>query len=174
MITAIYLAGLLQGISLVAFPAASTIFTSPHQFGFSVAAYGSLFIPQALLSITFAALNPKICRSLGSKCTLFLGLFANLLAMALLALSSLYMGEPTTSYTILLIATGCLGIGFGLTVPVLNLLVALLYPKKVDSLVLVLNALLGVGTALAPIFFALFTALGFWWELPLLLVVALL
>jgi fucose permease len=37
--------------------------------------------------------------------------------------------------------------------------------------VLLLNALLGVGTALAPVLVALFNALGFWWGLPLLMVV---
>ena len=48
-IVAIYLAGLLQGLALVAFPAASSIFT--QDFHFSNTSYGALFIPQALLSI---------------------------------------------------------------------------------------------------------------------------
>ena len=39
---------------------------------------------------------------------------------------------------------------------------------KVDRAVLVLNALLGLGTALAPIFIAIFVGLGIWWGLPLL------
>jgi fucose permease len=34
--------------------------------------------------------------------------------------------------------------------------------------VLVLNALLGLGTALAPLFVAIFVGLGFWWGLPVL------
>lgn len=33
---------------------------------------------------------------------------------------------------------------------------------------LVLNALLGLGTALAPVFVAVFVGLGFWWGLPVL------
>ena len=33
---------------------------------------------------------------------------------------------------------------------------------------LVLNALLGLGTALAPVFVAIFVGLGFWWGLPVL------
>ena len=33
---------------------------------------------------------------------------------------------------------------------------------------LVLNALLGLGTALAPLFVAIFVGLGFWWGLPVL------
>jgi fucose permease len=39
--------------------------------------------------------------------------------------------------------------------------------------VLVLNALLGLGTALAPAFVAVFVGLGFWWGLPVLVAVLL-
>jgi fucose permease len=38
----------------------------------------------------------------------------------------------------------------------------------VDKAVLALNALLGLGTALAPVFVALFVGLGVWWGLPVL------
>jgi MFS family permease len=60
------------------------------------------------------------------------------------------------------------GVGFGLTVPALNTFAAAFFPHKVDAAVLVLNALLGLGTALAPAFAALFVGLGFWWGLPVL------
>jgi fucose permease len=40
--------------------------------------------------------------------------------------------------------------------------------------VLVLNALLGLGTVLAPVFVAVFIGLGIWWALPVLAVVLLL
>jgi hypothetical protein len=39
--------------------------------------------------------------------------------------------------------------------------------------VLALNALLGLGTALAPVFVAIFVGLGFWWGLPVLAAVLL-
>jgi fucose permease len=68
----------------------------------------------------------------------------------------------------LLAATASLGVGFGLTVPAINTLAAGYFPAKVDTAVLVLNALLGLGTALAPIFAALFVGLGIWWGLPIL------
>jgi fucose permease len=42
------------------------------------------------------------------------------------------------------------------------------HPDGVDRSVLVLNALLGLGTALAPVFVAAFVGLGFWWGLPIL------
>jgi len=42
------------------------------------------------------------------------------------------------------------------------------HPAAADRSVLVLNALLGLGTALAPVFVAAFTGLGFWVGLPVL------
>jgi fucose permease len=47
------------------------------------------------------------------------------------------------------------------------------HPSAVDRSVLVLNALLGLGTALAPLFVAMFVGLGFWWGLPVLSIVLL-
>jgi predicted MFS family arabinose efflux permease len=55
----------------------------------------------------------------------------------------------------------------------LNTFTAAFNPAKVDSSVLVLNALLGLGTALAPVFVAVFVGLGFWWGLPVLTAVLL-
>lgn len=170
-ITAVYAAGLIQGIALVAFPAASTIFTSPHQFNFSSSDYGSLFIPQAILSIIASAFSSKLSAWQGSKEVYLAGLLANLMSMSLLALSSVVMHDPFWAYAFLILATSFLGIGFGLTVPTLNTMAALLYPEKVDRVILILNALLGVGTALAPVFIALFVGFGFWWGLPLSLVI---
>ncbi len=60
-----------------------------------------------------------------------------------------------------------MGLGFGFTVPALNTLAAAFFPKKVDNAVLALNALLGLGTALAPVFIALFVGFGIWWGLPM-------
>jgi MFS family permease len=70
---------------------------------------------------------------------------------------------------LLLAATACLGVGFGFAVPALNTFTAAFFPKKVDQAILTLNALLGLGTALAPIFATIFVGLGFWWGLPLLM-----
>jgi MFS family permease len=165
---AIYTAGLLQGMALVAFPAVSTLLTDPALFDFSNTQYGSLFIPQAVLSIGSAALNPALCRRLGAKRVYTLGLVANFVSMALLALSALLMHSAWV-YALFLVATGCLGIGFGVVVPTINRMIEELYPLSTDQAVLILNALLGVGTALAPVIVAMI----FWWWLPLLMAVAL-
>ena len=72
------------------------------------------------------------------------------------------------AFSILLAATACMGVGFGFTVPALNTFAAGFFPTGVDKAVLGLNALLGLGTALAPVFIAIFVGLGIWWGLPLL------
>jgi fucose permease len=51
---------------------------------------------------------------------------------------------------------------------VLNTFTSVFHPANVDRAVLTLNALLGLGTALAPVFVAVFVGLGFWWGLPVM------
>ena len=47
-IAAVYVAATVQGVALVTFPAASTIFTSPNYYGLDSTAYGAMFLPQAV------------------------------------------------------------------------------------------------------------------------------
>jgi MFS family permease len=164
----VYLAGVVQGLALVTFPAAGHIFTSADYFGLSSTAYGAMFLPQAGTAIAASLLGAGLTRRLGIKRIFTLGLAANLLAMALLVASQLLMAERGAAYAVLLAATASLGVGFGLTVPALNTYAAAFFPQRVDAAVLAMNALLGLGTALAPVFVALFVGLGIWWGLPLL------
>ena len=168
---AVYASGLIQGMTLVVFPAISMVLTNPDEFNFSTAAYGSLFIPQTVLAILASACWGSLNRHWSSKSIYMIGMSLNLLAMLCLMFSAFVMHEHVLSYSLLLVATGFLGLGFGLTVPTLNSMTALLKPHQVDSATLGLNAFLGVGTVLAPIFTALFIGIGFWWGLPLLLVI---
>jgi fucose permease len=52
-------------------------------------------------------------------------------------------------------------------VPSLNTFVAAFFPHGIERAVLILNALLGLGTVLAPVLVAIFVGLGFWAGLPL-------
>lgn len=161
----VYAAGAVQGIVLVTAPAASTVFTSPTGYDLSSARYGTLFLPQVVTAVAGALLGPRLLRL---KTALVGGLACGLLAMALLVASQILIASPGTAYTLLLIATAGVGAGFGLAVPALNSLAAVFHPRGPDRAVLVLNALLGLGTALAPAFVVLFVGLGFWWGLPIL------
>ena len=168
----LYASGVVQGLALVSFPAASAILTSPSGFALSSTQYGLMFLPQVLLAIVASAGGPRLARRLGLRGVLRLGLAADLVAMALLAASQWRIGTPD-AFALLCTATGALGLGFGATVMALNTLVEGFFPARADGAVLLLNALLGAGTALAPLLVALFTGLGLWWGLPLLLVLLL-
>ena len=163
----VYAAGLLQGLALVTFPAASSVFTSPHAYSLSNAEYGTLFAPQTVMAVAASLLGGKLAARWSQKGVLILGLAGNLGSMALLLASRLALGTHAAAFALLLAATALMGVGFGLTVPALNSLATSLFPHRVDAAVLALNALLGLGTALAPALVALFVSLGLWWGLPL-------
>jgi fucose permease len=167
-IVTVYAAGLVQGIGLVTFPAASAVFTSPADYHLSSTEYGAMFLPQAIMAIVASLAGTALRSRLGTKRIFLLGLLANLLAMALLVASRFTMRNHPVAYGILLAATTCMGVGFGFTVPALNTFAAAFFPQKVGPAVLALNALLGMGTALAPVFVAVFIGLGIWWGLPVL------
>jgi MFS family permease len=171
-------AGLVQGIALVTFPAASSIFTSKTGYDLSSSQYGTMFVPQVITAVVASLLGagllwPGFTRRVSEKRVFLIGLLADLAAMALLIVSWTIAHHHAAAYTLLLLATACLGAGFGLAVPSLNTLVAAFWPTAKDKAVLVLNALLGLGTALAPAFVAAFTGVGFWVGLPLLAAVML-
>ena len=163
----VYAAGMVQGIALVTFPAASTILTDPTEYDLSSTQYGTLFLPQVITAITAALLSSSLGGRIGTKRVYLVGLAASLAAMVLLLVSSFLTGDETLAYALLLLATACLGAGFGFAVPALNTFTAAFNPGAVDRSILVLNALLGLGTVLAPVFVAIFDGLGFWWGLPL-------
>jgi fucose permease len=167
-IVAVNAAGIVQGLALVTFPAAGAVFTSPHYYGLSSTAYGGMFVPQAIAAIVASLLGGGLTLHLGLKLVYLLGLAANALSMALLFSSQLVMAHGAAAYGMLVLATTSLGIGFGLTVPVLNTFTAAFFPLRIDAAVLTLNALLGLGTALAPVFVAIFIHAGIWWGLPIL------
>src|SRR5277367_4077049 len=168
-IAAVYAGAVIQGMVLVTFPAVSAIFTSTVHYGLSTTEYGGMFAPQAVTAILSSLLGAGLTRRIGGKRVFLIGLAADLLSMALLFTSQFATGTHPLAYGLLLAATACLGVGFGFTVPSLNTFTAAFFPAKVDQSILTLNALLGVGTALAPIFATIFVGLGFWWGLPVLM-----
>jgi len=164
----VYTAGVIQGVALVTFPAAGAVFTSSSAYGLTSTEYGGMFVPQAIMAVVASLAGAGLSARLGAKRLYLLGLAANWLAMALLVISRFVMHEHALAYGILLTATTAMGIGFGFTVPALNTFAAAFFPQTVDKAVLALNALLGLGTALAPVFIAIFVGLGIWWGLPVL------
>ena len=128
----VYAAGVVQGIALVTFPAASTILTDPAEYDLSSTQYGTLFLPQVVTAITAALLGGGLSGRLGIKRVFLAGLAAGLVSMALLLVSQFFTDDQSLAYALLLLATACLGVGFGLTVPALNTLAAAFSPQRPD------------------------------------------
>jgi MFS transporter, FHS family, glucose/mannose:H+ symporter len=162
----VYFAAVVQGLALVTFPAASLIFTSPDGFGFDSTRYGTMFVPQVVLAVLASGLAPKLARRWNLRRVLLAGIAGDIVSMALLALSRLLLGAPDMAFGVLLVATGALGLGFGATVMALNTYAEMFFPERADGAVLALNALLGLGTALAPVLVAIVVGMGVWWLLP--------
>jgi fucose permease len=168
----LYGAGVVQGLALVTFPAAGAIFVSPTNFDLSDTQYGVMFLPQVALAILASGAGPRLARRFGLRGVLLLGLCGDLLSMGLLTASPLLIGS-TKAFFLLCVATGALGFGFGAAVMALNTFVEGFFPYRADGAVLALNALLGAGTALAPLLVALFTGFGIWWALPMVMTILL-
>lgn len=167
----LFLVGVMQGVALVTFPAISTVLTSANGYGLSSSSYGLIFLPQVIAAIAASFLGGRLSRWWGAKDLLLLGLMADAASMGVLLLSSLWIHESTVALPMLLMATALMGFGFGAVVPLLNTFIADFQPQRVDQSILMLNALLGLGTALAPALAALVVGPGIWWLLPLIVLV---
>ena len=165
-IAIVYLAGLSQGLSLVTFPAASTILTSPNFYNLTNSEYGNLFIPMVLCSILGSSLGPALARRWALKRLLLLGLVCNLLSMTVLVMSQFFINYHYVAYGLLLVAMMALGTGFGTTLTAIQTYAAEFFPQKRDIAILALQSLLGTGTALAPLLVSLFVRVAVWWLLP--------
>lgn len=166
-ILCIYITGLFQGLALVIVPAASLVFTDPHQFGFSSSEYGLLFIPQVVTAIAASLLGPSIARKWGMKTAFRLGLVFNILAMASIAASQWFVGNHHAAYVLVIVGTAFVGAGFGTTLPTINVYATNFFPKSSASALTVLHTLLGIGTALAPFLVTVLVKQIGWWYLPI-------
>jgi len=166
------LAGTIQGMAVVTFPALGIVLTGSAGFGLSSSSYGFIFLPQVIATIISSLLVGQATRRLGHKNVLMFGLGSDGLAMAVLLLSALVMHQQALSLTLLMVATALMGFGFGGVVPILNNYIAAFQPEKIHQAVLTLIAMLGLGHALAPAMAALLVGHGCWWILPLMVLLA--
>jgi len=161
----LYLSGMLQGLTLVSFPASSAVLKSMH--GLSDAQYGAIFLPQVALAVVGALAGGSLATRWGLKTLLWIALLVNALSQLLLAATAGL--SPWAAYVAVLAGTASLGLGFGLSGAPLNGLPPLLFPSKRDSALVALHTLLGLGLALGPWFANPFVMAGHWVGFPLLL-----
>lgn len=160
----IYSSSFLQGISLILYPAAGSIFISPEFHNLSNVQFGVLFTPQIIFAILASLFANKLTEKKGIKRVLQWGLLANFTSMLLFAGSNIVLvTNPMLPFAFLLLGTAFLGVGFGFTITTLNPLAYHLFPGKEEASVTGLHVFIGIGTATASLLLAIFRNAGWWW-----------
>ncbi len=164
-IASLYVAGMLQGLTLVSFPASSAVLKQMH--GFSDAQYGAIFLPQVAFAVIGALGGGALASRPGLKTLLGGALLINAVSQLLLAGSTLL--PPAAAFVCVLLGTACLGLGFGASGAPLNGLPPEFFPARRDTALVALHTLLGLGLAVGPLVASPFIMAGHWAGFPLLL-----
>ncbi len=167
-VTVIYLAALLQGMTLVSFPAVSTVLK--QALALSDADYGAIFLPQVALAIAGGIAGGALARRIGLKALLLAALAANAASQGLLTATA--FAGPASGFPILLVGTACLGFGFGLIGAPVNAYPHLLFPRRAETAIVAAHTLIGLGLALGPLIAGPFVAAGMWSGFPMALAAA--
>ena len=162
-VTFVYLVGLLQGLTLVSFPALSSVLKTALQL--TDAQYGTLFLPQVALTALGAIAGGLLVKRLGLTLLLKLSLLANGLSQLALLLG-VGMGMDF-GFAIVILGTSLLGLGFGLSAAPLNRYPIIFFPAKPDSALAALHTLIGAGLALGPWLVGLLIEMGHWQSFPI-------
>ena len=161
----VYATALLQGLTMVSFPASSTVLTSG--LGLSSAQYGAIFLPQVALAIVGSLGGGILAQKWGLKTLLALAMAANAASQILLA-ATMWVA-PGLVYPAVLAGTASMGLAFGVSGAPLNSYPSLIFPEMSDTAVVALHSILGAGLALGPVLVAPFVARDAWIGFPILL-----
>ena len=159
----VYAGALLQGMTLVSFPAVSAMLK--QTLALSDADYGANFLPQVALAIVGAVAGGALARAVGLKALFALALAANAASQALLAGSG--FASPSGGLLLLLAGTASLGLGFGLIGVPINAYPGLLFPQRSQSAIVAAHTMIGLGLAIGPVIAGLFVDQGAWFGFPI-------
>lgn len=167
LVGVLYFSALLQGLTMVSFPASSTVLLG--SLGLSNAEYGAIFLPQVALAIVGSIGGGTLAQRWGLKSLLLIALGANAASQLLLA-ATVWTGS-VWMYPAVLAGTASMGLAFGVSGAPLNSYPPLFFPNTADTAVVALHSILGAGLALGPVLVAPFIAQNAWVGFPLLLAV---
>ncbi|MGF1508162.1 MAG: sugar MFS transporter [Myxococcota bacterium] len=164
----VYFSGLLQGLTVVAFPASGTVLREMH--GLSNEAYGSIFLPQTALTIVGSVFGGSLAAKLGLRWLLVLACLASALSQVFLLSTAFFDSE--FALPLLLAGTAAMGLGFGVAAAPLNAYPGRLFPARPDPALVALHTMLGAGFSLGPLMVSGLVAADAWSTFPVLVLVA--
>lgn len=159
----LYACAVLQGLTVVSFPASSATLKAVHQF--SDAQYGALFVPQVVATILGSLAGGALARRIGLATLLRGAAAAALLAEACLA-STACVGSGS-AFLLVLTGSALMGLGFGLAAAPLNALPALILSARSDAALLGVHTAIGVGFCGGPLLASAFIASESWSGFPI-------
>jgi len=159
----IYACAMLQGLTVVSFPASSATLKALH--GFSDAQYGALFLPQVAATIAGSIAGAALARRLGLTRLLLGSVATALLAEACLA-STACVGA-SSAFLLVLGGSALMGLGFGLAAAPLNGFPALIAAARADAALLGVHTAIGAGFCIGPLIASRFIAMGSWRAFPI-------
>lgn len=143
----VYGSGVLHGLVLVSVPASSAILRAHH--GFTDAQYGTAFLPQVAMAVIGAVAGSAVARRAGLRALLLLSLLAAAASQGALAATAAL--PAAAAFAGLLVATGLLGLGFGLAGAPLNTWPARLYPGRGSAALVAMHTAIGIGLTGGPL-----------------------
>jgi fucose permease len=158
----VYAGALLQGMTLVSFPAVSAMLK--QTLALSDADYGAIFLPQVAFAIIGAVAGGALARKLGLRPLFALALVANAASQALLASSA--FASAAAGVVLLLAGTASLGLGFGLLGGPINAYPGLLFPRRSQTALVAAHTMIGLGLAIGPLIAGAFVEAGIWYGFP--------
>jgi len=164
-IASVYLGAMLQGFALVSFPSSSAALRALH--GLTDAQYGLIFLPQVGATIAGAVLASLLVAKLGLQRLLWIALLADGLSQAGLA-SINWLGNAA-ALPVLLLATGTMGLGFGLLGSPMNAYPPLFFPRRRDTAIVAVHSLNGAGLMLGPLLLQVLAGAFGWVAFPIAL-----
>jgi fucose permease len=159
----VYAGALLQGMTLVSFPAVSAMLK--QTLALSDADYGAIFLPQVAFAIVGAVAGGALARKIGLRALFALALAANMASQAFLAVSA--FASPSAGAVLLLAGTASLGLGFGLLGGPINAYPGLLFPRRSETAIVAAHTMIGLGLAIGPLFAGSFVTQGAWFGFPI-------
>ncbi len=161
-VLAVYLATLLQGLTVVAFPASGTVLRQMH--GLSNEAYGSIFLPQTAFTIVGSVAGGVLARRIGLKALLIVAAVAAAASQGLLLATAWF--PSAYALALLLGGTAAMGLGFGLAAAPLNTYPGRFFPPSADTALVALHSVMGVGFSLGPLLVGILVGAGLWSTFP--------
>ena len=161
----VYAAALLQGMTLVSFPAMSAVLK--EALALSDADYGVIFLPQVALAIIGAIAGGALAQRLGLAALLTLSLAANAASQAFLTATDFV--PPDSGFALLNVGTAFAGLGFGLIGAPVNVYPRLLFPVRSETAIVAAHTMIGLGLAVGPLIAGVFVDFGTWYAFAVVL-----